>query len=221
MKEYALLAQENLPFPKSKHISTLEDLDDLDLGERFVIKPNRGMQGKDIILVTAAACKDIVRSKFGESDLDLIAQKAINTGPQPTSYRVFSVLGEVIYCVKYESPTIDVEQSIAETSFAPFAANSTHDRFMELVNDQEVIELGERIHRRFPMMPVLGQDIVRDIETQALYVMELNSGGWTWHLSSNFGNRYRMQFKLDYYGQFNALEKITRTLARFTIAHAS
>jgi hypothetical protein len=221
MEEYELLARENLPFPKSKYISTLADLDDLDLGERFVIKPNDGGQGKDVILVTAEACKDIVRSKFGENNLDLIAQKAINTGPKPTSYRVFSVLGEVIYCVKYENPTADVEQSIAEANFAPFAANSTHDRFMELVNDQEIIELGERIHRPFPMMPVLGQDIVRDIDTQALYVMELNSGGWTWHLSSNFGNRFRMQFKLDYYGQFNALEKITRALARFTIAHAS
>jgi len=68
---------------------------------------------------------------------------------------------------------------------------------------------------------ILGQDIVRDVDTQALYVMELNSGGWTWHLSSDFGNRFRMQFKLDYYGQFNALEKITSALARFTIAHAS
>ena len=221
MKEYELLARENLPFPKSKYISTLADLDDLDLGERFVIKPNKGMQGKDVILVTAAACKDIVRSKFGENNLDLIAQKAINTGPKPTSYRVFSVLGEVIYCVKYESRTVDVEQSIAEANFAPIAANSTHDRFMELVNDQEVMEMGERIHRQFPMMPVLGQDIVRDIDTQALYVMELNTRGWTWHLSSNFGNRFRKQFKLDYYGQFNALEKITRALARFTIAHAS
>jgi len=71
------------------------------------------------------------------------------------------------------------------------------------------------------MMPVLGQDIVRDIDTQALYIIELNSDGCTWHLSSNFGIRFRMQFKLDYYGQFNALEKITRALARFTIAHAS
>jgi len=221
MKEYELLARENLPFPKSKYISTLADLDDLDLGERFVIKPNDGMQGKGVILVTAAACKDIVRSKFGENNLDLIAQKVISTGPKPTSYRVFSVLGEVIYCVKYESRTVDVEQSIAEANFAPIAANSMHGRFMELVNDQEIVELGERIHRLFPMMPVLGQDIVRDIDTQALYIMELNSGGWTWHLSSNFGNRFRRQFKLDYYGQFNALEKITRTLARFTIAHAS
>lgn len=221
MKEYELLARENLPFPRSKYISTLADLDNLDLGERFVIKPNIGLQGKDVILVTAAACKDIVRSKFGEDNLDLIAQKAINTGPKPTSYRVFSVLGEVIYCVKYKSQTVDVEQSITEADFAPIAANSTHDRFMELVNDQEVIEMGERIHQRFPMMPVLGQDIVRDIDTQALYVMELNSGGWTWHLSSNFGNRFRVQFKLDYYGQFNALEKITRALARFTINHAS
>ena len=221
MGEYELLAQENLPFPKSKHISTLEDLDGLDLGERFVIKPNEGKQGKGVILVTATACKDIVRSRFGESDLDLIAQKAINTGPKPTSYRVFSVLGEVIYCVKYQSLTLDVEQSIARANFSPFAANSTDDRIMELVNDQEIIELGVRIHRKFPMIPVLGQDIVRDIETQALYAVELNSGGWTWHLSSNFGNRFRMQFKLDYYGQFNALDKITRALARFTVAHAS
>jgi len=92
---------------------------------------------------------------------------------------------------------------------------------MELVNDQEVMELGERIHRQFPMMSVLGQDIVRDIDTQALYVMELNSDGFTWHLPSNFGNRYRKQFKFDYYGRFNALEKITIALARFTVAHAS
>jgi len=221
MKEYELLAREDFPFPKSKYISTLADLDDLDLNERFVIKPNKGGQGKDVILVTAAACKDVVRSKFGESNLDLIAQKSINTGPKPTSYRVFSVLGEVIYCVKYESRTVDVEQSIAETNFAPIAANLTHDRFMELVNDQEIIELGERIHRQFPMIPVLGQDIVRDIDTQELYVLELNTSGWTWHLSSDFGIRFRKQFKLDYYGQFNALEKITRALARFTIAHAS
>ena len=92
---------------------------------------------------------------------------------------------------------------------------------MELANDQEILELGERVHRRFPMIPVLGQDIVRDIDTQELYVLELNTSGWTWHLSSNFGNRFRIQFKLDYYGQFNALEKITRALARSTIAHAS
>jgi len=221
MKEYELLAREDLPFPKSKYISTLSDLDDVDLGERFVIKPNKGGQGKDVILVTAAACKDTVRSRFGENDLDLIAQKSINTGPRPASYRVFSVLGEVIYCVKYESRAVDVEQSIAETNFAPIAANLKHDRFMELADDQEIIELGERVHRRFPMIPVLGQDIVRDIDTQELYVLELNTSGWTWHLSSNFGNRFRMQFKLDYYGQFNALEKITRALARSTIAHAS
>jgi len=221
IKEYELLARENLPFPKTKYISTLSDLDNLDLDERFVIKPNKGRQGKDVILVTAANCKDVVRSKFGESNLDLIAQNSINTGPKPTSYRVFSVLGEVIYCVKYENRTVDVEQSITETNFAPIAANLTHDRFMELVNDQEIIELGEQIHRHFPMIPVLGQDIVRDIGTQELYVLELNTTGWTWHLSSNFGIRFRKQFKLDYYGQFNALEKITRTLARFTITHAS
>jgi hypothetical protein len=220
-EEYELLAQKDLPFPESKYISTLADLDGLDLGERFVIKPNEGKQGQDVMLVTTASCKDIVRSSFGENNLNLIAQQAINTGPKPTSYRVFSVLGDAIYCVRYESRAVDVEQSMAEANCAPFAANSTTGRYMELANDEEIIEMGERIHRQFPKLPVLGQDIVRDVDTKALYIVELNSGGWTWHLSSDFGNRYRMQFRLDYYGQFNALEKITRALARVTVAQAS
>ena len=221
MSEYGLLDREGLPYPKSRHISKLEDLEDIDLGERFVIKPNAGGQGKDVVLVTAAACKDVVRSKFGENGLDLVAQQLINTGPRPTSYRVFTVLGEAVYCVKYELRTADVEKSIAEANFAPIAANSKSDRYMELADDPDIIELGERVHRRFPMMPNLGHDIVRDVDTQALYILEMNSGGWTWHLSSNFGNHFRMKFKLDYYGQFNALDKITRALARHTIAHAS
>jgi hypothetical protein len=220
-KEYQLLAEKNLPFPKSEYISSLDELDELDLGERFVIKPNKGKQGQNVLLVKAANCKEIVRSNFGEENLNLIAQQAIDTGPRPTSYRLFSVLGDAIYCVRYESRAVDVEKSMAQANFAPFAANSTTGRFMEMVVDEEVIDFGERIHRQFPMFPVLGQDIVRDVDTRQLYIVELNSGGWTWHLSSDFGNRYRMQFKLDYYGQFNALEKITRALARATIDHAS
>lgn len=92
---------------------------------------------------------------------------------------------------------------------------------MEMVVDEEVIAFGERVHRVFPMFPVLGQDIIRDADNNKLYIVELNSGGWTWHLSSDFGNQYRTKFKLDYYGQFNALEKITSALARTTIAQAS
>ncbi len=221
MEEYGLLAQAGLPFPESRHVTTLADLDGLDLGERFVIKPNRGMQGKDIILVTAAACRDVVRSRFGEGDLDLIAQRAIRTGPQPQSYRVFSVLGEVVYCVRYESPSVDVERSIADEQFAPIAANLKDDRYMELADDPEIIALGERVHRSLPKLPVLGQDIIRDADSGELFVVELNSGGWTWHLSSDFGSRYRRLFRLDYYGQFNALERITRALARATVEYAS
>jgi len=221
LEEYALLGEKGLPYPKSKHIQSLEDLDELDFGERFVIKPNVGKQGERIILVTAAACKAIVRDQFGDNNLDLIAQQAINTGLKPTGYRVFSVLGEVIYLVKYQSQAVDVEQSMAEQNFAPIAANLTEGRHMELVNDQEILSLGEQVHQSFPSMPVLGQDIVRDVDTGKLYILELNSGGWTWHLSSNYGSQYRKKFKLDYYGQFNALERITQALARVTLAQAT
>ena len=220
-EEYALLKDKGFPIPHSTHISKLSDLESVDYGERFVIKPNKGKQGVDVILVERATCKDVVRTKFGESDLDLIAQQWINTGQTPTGYRVFTVLGEVIYCCRLQSPASDVEGNLKASNFAPIAANSLTNRVMECVKDTEIINLGERIHRSFPTMPVLGQDIVRDVDTNELYVVELNSGGWTWHLSSNFGNSYRSEFKLDYYGQFNGLEKITKSLARFTVDHAS
>lgn len=220
-EEYDLLKAKGFPVPHSTHLSKLSDLDSVDYGERFVIKPNKGKQGTDVILVERATCKDVVRAKFGENDLDLIAQQWINPGQTPTSYRVFTVLGEVIYCCRLQSPASDIEGSLKVSNFAPIAANSQTNRVMKCVIDTGAINLGERIHRSFPTMPVLGQDIVRDVDTDELYVMELNSGGFTWHLSSNFGSGRRSEFKLDYYGQFHGLEKITKSLARFTVEHAS
>jgi|GEM_PF-2139133 len=221
IEEYALLKDKGLPFPRSTHISNLSDLESVDFGERFVIKPNEGKQGRDVILVERGTCEDVVRKKFGTDDLDLIAQQWINTGPTPTSFRVFTVLGEIIYCCRVQSPAADVEGNLKASNFAAIAANSQTERLMECIIDTEIIHLGERIHQSFPMMPVFAQDIARDIDTNELYVMELNSGGWTWHLSSDFGRRRRSQFKLDYYGQFNALEKISNSLARFTVDYAS
>ncbi|MEM1081223.1 MAG: hypothetical protein AAGH65_06535 [Pseudomonadota bacterium] len=221
LEEYALLQQHDLPFPASRPIQSLDDLDHLDLGERFVIKPNVGKQGERIILVTAAACKDIVREQFGEHNLDLIAQQPINTGPQPTGYRAFTVLGEVIYLAKFQSLTLEVEQTLAELHYAPIAANLKEGRYMELVKDQDIIELAQQVHRAVPSLPVLGQDIVRDVDSGELFILELNAGGWTWHLSSNYGSQFRKTFKLDYYGQFNALDTITKALARVTTEHAA
>ena len=53
-----------------------------------------------------------------------------------------------------------------------------------LVDEPELNELARRAHRAFPTIPVLGIDMVRDIETGRLYVIEVNAGGFTWHVSS-------------------------------------
>ncbi len=221
-REYQLLEQHDLPYPTSHFISSLDDLDELDLGERFVIKPNVGRQGEGVMLVEAPHAKEVVRSKFGSSGLTLVAQKAINTGPFPVSYRAFTVLGRVVYATQNHNQALDVEGSMAEHHCAPIAANAhVQGRTIALTYEADVLELAARVHESIPHLPVLGLDMVRDISNGQLYCLELNSSGWTWHLSSNFGAQYRKDFALDYYGQFNALQTIAEALAHFTREKAS
>jgi hypothetical protein len=69
-------------------------------------------------------------------------------------------------------------------------------------------------------LPSLGIDIIRDAETKELFVVELNSSGWNWHLSSDVGLQNQRDYGMDHYFQFDALRVIadsliekTRTLA--------
>ncbi len=58
-------------------------------------------------------------------------------------------------------------------------ASNVDDRVIVMCDEEDVIDLARRIHRRIDYAPVLGVDIVRDVRTRELYVLELNSNGWT------------------------------------------
>jgi hypothetical protein len=122
-------------------------------------------------------------------------QQYIHTGPKPSEWRVLTLFGEPLYCLKSTSRDGEIDLSapdgILETTglVAPTGAY----RLRDLTKDPEVLDLARRVHAACPDVPLKGIDMVREEKSGKLYVLEFNPGGNTWHFSSPAGHRTRVQ----------------------------
>ena len=99
--------------------------------------------------------------------------------------------------------------------------SSGHGCSFSLSNDAAVIALAERASAALPLVPVLGIDILRDANTAELFVVELNSLGFSWHFSSPSGIAFQAQFGFDLSAQFDGRRKAARLLAEACLKYAS
>jgi hypothetical protein len=83
-----------------------------------------------------------------------------------------------------------------------------------LCSDAAILSLAERAHAALPDVPLLGVDIVRDADTGELFVLELNSIGYTWHFSSPSGLRFQREFGLDLGAQLDGRRRAAAILAQ-------
>jgi hypothetical protein len=214
--EYLALRSAGMPVPNSTLIRDIKDVTKVSQYSSVVVKPNSGMQGKDVNLVKVSDLKPYLENCLQSSRGDMLAQEFINTGPYPTSYRVFTVLGKAVYCVKSSAR---VEQVIPEDNLPvqgiPISSNG-QERSVTLAFDSDIINLAECVHQKFPDIPTMGIDIIRQCETHKLYVLEINSRGLTWHISSNYGKAFFSKYNLDIYNQFDALKTISLRLVETT-----
>jgi hypothetical protein len=90
-----------------------------------------------------------------------------------------------------------------------------------MVNEADVAALAARAAKAMQEMPVLGVDIVRDRSTGQLYVLETNSGGNVWHLSSHLGMKHSHKERRKRYNQFGALYVAADALIEKTRREAS
>jgi predicted ATP-grasp superfamily ATP-dependent carboligase len=220
-EEARMLAEAGFPVPLTQKILRGTTLDERIWGPFTVIKPNMSYRGQGISLVRTRDVRWIDTKSLPISNprhgQNLIAQQFIDTGPHTASYRVMTVLGQPIYAIK--STAVGSTAPLAMLNEGPIeievAANNTARRLV-VVNEADIIDLARRIHSKLTHTPVMGIDIVRDHASGKPVVLELNSGGWTWHLSSEHGRKYQESDGLDLYGQFNALEVIAEALAKVT-----
>jgi hypothetical protein len=157
----------------------------------------------------------------------LLLQSFIDTGNFAVSWRVLTLLGEPLYCFRsasgVERPPLDardevIEKAIVEPKHPEGKAKVGYENLRAFVTDPEIMEFARQAAHAFPRVPLLGCDIIREAGTGALYVLEVNPGGNTWHFSSPlFANqRAKLGGKASFTSQLDAFVVAARILARRT-----
>lgn len=226
--EYARLDRAGIPVPQWAVITPELRLDPAVWGSYVVEKPSAGRRGSQVRIrrttrVHYRPPDSFPSDHYGRS-APMLVQRFIYTGEWPTSFRVVTLFGEVLLCYRQISRSrgfpLKGRWRFRDTGGINIASN-TKDMEAELVNDPEVIALAEKAHRAaFPDLPVLAFDIVRDVETESLYVLECHAGG-TWMFSADAGLGIEAANNMDFRRQFNAIDKAAAILARETRARAA
>jgi amino acid adenylation domain-containing protein len=216
-EEYEKLAKAGVPVPRWV---TLEEgkMPDLNGFGRYVVrKPDYGAKGAEIRIVRQdrVRWKPVVTSAAGPSQR-LLVQEFVYTGLWPVSYRVNTLFGRVLYAMVITGnkarPTLkgpeDFDARGAGDQSVSIVSNA-RDSTAELCMDHDVIRFGERAARAFPDLPMLGVDVLRDAQTGALMVTEVNALGHNW----NFTPEFEATFRLDITRQFDGLRKAAYILA--------
>jgi hypothetical protein len=148
----------------------------------------------------------------------MLVQQYIDTGEKLTVYRVLTFFGEPLYAQLNRSSArrIDLDGPDAAIESAVVALQAGENREGILIDDPEVTDLARTAHEALPEIPLKGCDILRDAASGRLYVLELNSGGNTWHFSSTYAEPiralYGREFELRRRQQFDALRTAARVL---------
>jgi acyl carrier protein len=219
-EEYAALEKAGLPVPKwalltEDHFPDLSEFDDF-----IVKKPDHGGRGAEVKIVRKhrVRWKPVVTRSAGESS-SFILQRFIYTGARPVCYRVGTLFGKVLYSMRYEIPENRPAWSgpdDREFSGRSIVASSP-DSKVAANYDEEIIRLGERAHSAFPEIPLLGFDIVREVPSGRLFVLEANAIGYVWSFYT--GQEALYGFSME--KQFDGIRKAAYILAEKTQECAS
>jgi hypothetical protein len=221
-EECAALERAGVAVPRWALLTPDEVPDLSEFGPYVVVKPNAGGRGADVKVYRRGRVRWKPRvAEIGRNagDEDRIVQEFIYTGPWPTSYRVVTLFGTPLVAYRIDAdrdrPGLPSRYGFGDvTGGAPTIVSNSRGCRIVLDSDPDVIQLAESAHAALPDHPLLGVDILRDADTGALYVLELNTIGWTWHFSTPDARRVARETGGDPYAQMNGLERAARVLAR-------
>jgi hypothetical protein len=233
LEEVRRLQLARLPVPRTEILTPELVLDPAEWGEFVIVKPTDIMtssHGRGIQLMRTQRVRYLKPSEYPEDHPGrlgpMMVQQYIDTGPKLTTYRVLMFFDEPLYVQlnlgATERPPAAADDAAIESATVALQAADT--RTAELVEEPDVIALGKAVHAAFPELPLTGCDFLREASTGKLYVIELNSGGNTWHFSSGYSEEFRRRFGPEYEQrrrmQFDALRTAARVLVAKTLAEA-
>jgi hypothetical protein len=232
-EELRRLAAARVPIPRTAILTPDLRLDEAEWGEFVLVKPSdiaTSSHGRGFQLMRTRRVRFIHPRHYPADHPGrlgpMIVQQFIDTGEHLRSYRVLTFFGEPISALVHTSKAkrVDLAAPDAEIEKATVAIQTGGARDSEFMDEPDILAMARRAHEALPEIPLKGCDILRDGKTDALYVIELNCGGNTWHFSSDFmaerRKKYGEEFELRRRQQFDALRTAARILVERTNAEA-
>ncbi len=197
IEEYEHFKKHNIPCLPIIRFQWGMELDQEIYGDWVVLKPeNIQSTGQDVNMVPTKLIPTLKLSDFPKDHLmhrdSYLVQKLVKTGENPNTYRATVFMGAILSSgfarMVYPYP---VESSELSTLLSTtVATNFLSQRTRHFVKDLEANDLALKVAEAFPNNPLLAIDILRDGDTNKLYVLETNLGGNTWHFSSALSRNY-------------------------------
>jgi hypothetical protein len=219
-----------IPVPRSVVLIPGLSLDPAAWGEYVLVKPASKISsyGRSIKL----ARPETVGARFEEltarGQEKMLVQQLIDATDEAgrlVAYRALTMFERPLFVYRSRQvkprPPLAVIHDWGSNIIAHNTAAKGVKREREMVEEADVLDLAARAARAVREFPVLGLDIIRERSTGGLYVLETNSGGNVWHLSSSLGLRYPHKQRRKLYNQFGALDVAADALIEKTRQEAS
>ena len=234
IEEVRRLQAAGVPVPKTEILTPDLRLDPDDWGKFVIVKPTdilTSSHGEGVQLMRTHRVRYTPPRDYPEGHPGrrgpMMVQQFVDTGTRLRSHRVTTLFGEPISAIVHTSlaPRVDLAAPDTDIETAAVAIQSAGgSRETEFLADPEILSLAKAAHEALPEIPLKGCDILRDVVTGKLYVIELNCGGNTWHFSSKFLAERRKklgpEFELRRRQQFDAFRTAARVLVERTNAEA-
>jgi len=221
-EQYRRYRAAGIPVPDWEVIGPDTKLDPKDWGAYVIVKPDLARKAAGIVIKKTGRVRYAAPETYPEDHpgrkAPMIAQKFVYTGRWANHYRITTLFGRTLFAIRCEADrgfrpleSRDGFKGAAGVGGAPVVSNKKTSHYT-LASDEDIIALGEKAHSAFPDIPLLGHDIVRDADTGELFVLESNTRGDVWLLSSGTGRSLQVTNGFDLYSQFDALEIATQAL---------
>jgi hypothetical protein len=217
--EYRALDALGIPVPRWQRLLPGQKPDLSALGAYVVTKPDFGARGAEVRIERGEQAewtrpRTELAQRFGGHFNPRIAQQFVYTGRWPKSYRVATLFGRALFGLEIEASHERAPLPDRSAFHGQSVVSSGRGCTFALCADAAILGLAERAHGALPDVPLLGVDIVRDADSRELFVIELNSIGYTWHFSSPSGAKLQREFGLDLAAQLDGRRRAAASLAR-------
>ncbi len=223
IEQYRALSAAGVATPRTALLDPQFRPDPAEWGALLVLKPaslDQTSTGKGLQLVRTA---ELAAGAFViPAGTPMLVQQFIDTGRRFQAFRNLTLFGETLYQSLAVAPAEHPDLTSPDVDLRAIIPEPPRGKTVPTPSeDADVMAFARRVAAVFPAMPLLGLDIVREHQSCALHVIELNAGGNVWHFSSPRTAPWRSNERTSrYVRMFNPFQRAAEVLAATTRRHA-